>query len=193
MLSLAGFQGRPASAGTGDTLDNAVSLQPESSSHITDDYYDPTDPDYFDPASTTAPTDISPVMALVDQITRVRNPLNRTPSRFTLLAGDICYANPSGDAQPIINPDGLGGSQPGSSNTPATPASSGGWDDYDPYVWTSYLSTIERSPASIPWMFATGNHDVERGSARSATTRASTSSWCSTTTARSPPARATRP
>ena len=156
-----GDQGITGAPGTGDTLDNAVSLQPESSSHITDDYYDPTDPDYFDPASTTAPTDISPVTALVRQITRVRNPLNHTPSRFTLLAGDICYANPSGDAQPIINPDGLGGSQPGASNTPAPPANSGGWDDYDPYVWTSYLSTIERSSASIPWMFATGNHDVE--------------------------------
>jgi hypothetical protein len=156
-----GDMGITGDPGTGNTLDNAVSLQPESSSHITDDYYDPTDPDYFDPASTTAPTDISPVKALVHQINKVRNPLNRTPSRFTLLAGDICYANPSGDAQPIINPDGAAGSQPGSSNTPAPPANSGGWDDFDPYVWTSYLSTIEASSAHIPWMFATGNHDVE--------------------------------
>jgi hypothetical protein len=38
---------------------------------------------------------------------------------------------------------------------------SGGWDDYDPYVWTSYLSTIEASSAHTPWMFTTGNHDVE--------------------------------
>jgi Calcineurin-like phosphoesterase len=156
-----GDMGITGAPGTGNTLDNAVSLQPESSSHITNDYYDPTDPDYFDPASTTAPTDISPVKALVHQINKVRNPLNRTPSRFTLLAGDICYANPSGDAQPIINPDGIAGSQPGSSNTPAPPANSGGWDDFDPYVWTSYLSTIEASSARIPWMFATGNHDVE--------------------------------
>jgi len=156
-----GDQGITGEPGSGLTLDNAVSLQPESSSHITDDYYDPGDPDYFDPTSTTAPTDVSPVAALVTQITKVRNPLNRTPSRFTLLAGDICYANPSGDAQPIINPDGAGGSQPGSSNTPAPPANSGGWDDFDPWVWTSYLSTIEASSASSPWMFATGNHDVE--------------------------------
>jgi len=156
-----GDQGITGAPGTGDTLDNAVSLQPESSSHITDDYYDTTDPDYYDPTSKTAPTDISPVAALVTQITRVRNPHNHTRSRFTLLAGDICYANPSGDAQPIINPDGYGGTQPGDSNTPAPPANSGGWDDFDPYVWTSYLSTIEPSSASIPWMFATGNHDVE--------------------------------
>jgi Calcineurin-like phosphoesterase len=160
-----GDQGITGAPGTGLTLDNALSLQPESSSHITDDYFDPSDPDYYNPASTTAPTDISPVAALVTQITRVRNPVNHTRSRFTLLAGDICYANPSGDAQPIINPDGKGGTQPGASNTPAPPAHSGGWDDFDPYVWTSYLSTIEPSSASSPWMFATGNHDVELFSA----------------------------
>ncbi|HTJ67654.1 MAG TPA: metallophosphoesterase [Actinospica sp.] len=156
-----GDQGITGTPGTGLTLDNAPSLQPESSTHITDDYYDPSDPDYYDPTSTTAPTNLSPVAALVDQITRVRNPINRTPSRFTLLAGDMCYANPSGNAQPIINPDGSGGTQPGSTNTPSPVPNSGGWDDYDPYVWTSYFSTIEASSAHIPWMFNTGNHDVE--------------------------------
>jgi hypothetical protein len=156
-----GDQGITGAPGTGLTLDNAISLQPESSTHITDDYYSSSDPDYYDPTSTTAPTNISPVAALVSQITQVRNPVNNTPSRFTLLAGDICYANPSGDAQPIINPDGYDGTQPGDSNTPAPPANSGGWDDFDPYVWTSYLSSIEPSSASSPWMFATGNHDVE--------------------------------
>ncbi len=156
-----GDQGINGAPGTGLTLDNAISLQPESSTHITDDYYNSADPDYYNPTSTTAPTDIPPVAALVNQITLVRNPVNFTPSRFTLLAGDICYANPSGDAQPIINPDGYDGTQPGDTNTPAPPANSGGWDDFDPYVWTSYLSTIEPSSAFIPWMFATGNHDVE--------------------------------
>jgi hypothetical protein len=156
-----GDQGITGAPGTGLTLDNAISLQPESSSHITDDYYNSADPDYYNPTSKTAPTDISPVTALVGQITRVRNPITHTPSRFHLLAGDICYANPSGDAQPIINPDGFNGTQPGDTNTPAPPANSGGWDDFDPYVWTSYLSTIQPSSASIPWMFATGNHDVE--------------------------------
>jgi len=156
-----GDQGITGAPGTGLTLDNAESLQPESSSHITDDYYDPTDPDYYDPTSTKAPTDISPVAALVTQITKVRNPHNHTPTRFNLLAGDICYANPSGNAVAIINPDGYAGSQPGDDNTPEPPPNSGGWDDFDPYVWTSYLSTIEPSSASTPWMFATGNHDVE--------------------------------
>jgi hypothetical protein len=160
-----GDQGITGAPGTGLTLDNAESLQPESSSHVTDDYYDPTDPDYYDPTSKTAPADISPVAALVSQITKVRNPLNGTPTRFNLLAGDMCYANPSGNAVAIINPDGAGGTQPGDDNTPPPPAHSGGWDDFDPYVWTSYLSTIEPSSASTPWMFATGNHDVELFSA----------------------------
>lgn len=156
-----GDQGITGAPGTGLTLDNAPSMQPESSTHITNDYYNPTDPDYFDPTSTTAPTNVSPVVALVNQIGLVRNLTNGSPARFNLLAGDICYANPSGDAAAIINPDGPGGSQPGSGNVPAPPPNSGGWDDFDPYVWTSYFSTIESSAASIPWMFATGNHDVE--------------------------------
>ena len=160
-----GDQGITGAPGTGRTLDNAISLQPESSSHVTDDYYKTSDPDYYNPTSTTAPTDISPVEALINQITLVRNPVNYTPSRFTLLAGDICYANPSGDAQPIINPDGYNGTQPGNTNTPAPPANSGGWDDFDPYVWTSFFSTLELSSAFSPWMFATGNHDVELFSA----------------------------
>ena len=160
-----GDQGITGKPGSGLTIDNAFSLQPESSSHITDDYYDSSDPDYYNPTSTTAPSDISPVAALVSQITKVRNPLNHTPTRFNLLAGDICYANPSGDAVAIINPDGQNGVQPGASNTPAPPPNSGGWDDFDPYVWTTYLSQIEPSSASTPWMFATGNHDVELFSA----------------------------
>jgi hypothetical protein len=160
-----GDQGITGKPGSGQTIDNAFSLQPESSSHVTDDYYDSSDPDYYNPTSTTAPSDISPVAALVSQITKVRNPLNHTPTRFNLLAGDICYANPSGDAVAIINPDGQNGVQPGASNTPAPPPNSGGWDDFDPYVWTTYLSQIEPSSASTPWMFATGNHDVELFSA----------------------------
>ena len=168
-----GDQGITGAPGTGLTIDNAPSLQPESNSHITDDYYDPSDPDYYNPTSKTA--DVSPVAALVSQITKVRNPVNYTPTRFNLLAGDICYANPSGNAVAIINPDGEGGVQPGASNTPAPPANSGGWDDFDPYVWTSYLSTIEPSSASTPWMFATGNHDVELFSAALAADHVTTS------------------
>jgi hypothetical protein len=160
-----GDQGIAGAPGTGGTLDNAVSLQPESSSHVTDDYYSSTDPDYYDPTSTTAPSNISPVAALIRQITRVRNPVNNTRTRFNLLAGDMCYANPSGNAVDIINPDGDDGTQPGATNTPPPPPHSGGWDDFDPYVWTSYLSQIEPNSAFTPWMFATGNHDVELFSA----------------------------
>ena len=116
-----GDQGITGKPGSGLTIDNAFSLQPESSSHITDDYYDSSDPDYYNPTSTSAPSD--------------------------------------------INPDGQNGVQPGASNTPAPPPNSGGWDDFDPYVWTTYLSQIEPSSASTPWMFATGNHDVELFSA----------------------------
>ena len=48
--------------------------------------------------------------AVIRQITRVRNLTNGTPSRFNLLAGDLCYAQAQGDIQPIINPDGPNGS-----------------------------------------------------------------------------------
>ncbi len=154
-------QGITGAKGTGNTLDNAPSLSPEADSHITDDYYDPSDPDYYNPASNGAATDVDPVATLVKEITRVRNPVNATPTRFNLLAGDICYANPNGNATAIINPDGVGGTQPGATNTPAPPSGSFGWDDFDPYVWTSYFSTIEPSSAGAPWMFATGNHDIE--------------------------------
>jgi hypothetical protein len=156
-----GDQGITGQPGTGLTLDNAKSLQPESSTHVTDDYYDPTDPDYYDPTSKTAPTDISPVDAIVDRIAKLRNPVNGSKVRFHLVAGDMCYANPSGNGVAIINPDGVGGTQPGDGNTPNPPANSGGWDDFDPWVWTSYLSNIQPSAAQTPWMFATGNHDIE--------------------------------
>jgi Calcineurin-like phosphoesterase len=54
---------------------------------------------------------------------------------FTLLAGDICYADPSGD--------GLGAG------------------DFDPYVWDVFLARIDAQAAYTPWMFTTGNHDME--------------------------------
>ena len=57
---------------------------------------------------------------------------------FTLLAGDICYADPTGS--------GLAA------------------DDFDPYVWDVFLAQIEARAASVPWLFATGNHDMEPGS-----------------------------
>ncbi|HST65378.1 MAG TPA: metallophosphoesterase family protein [Mycobacteriales bacterium] len=54
---------------------------------------------------------------------------------FTLLAGDICYADTSGT--------GLG------------------TDTFDPYVWDVFLARIDARAAYAPWMFATGNHDME--------------------------------
>jgi hypothetical protein len=64
---------------------------------------------------------------------------------FHLLAGDICY--PGADGEPVRN------------NAPGTPGA--GFDNFDPTVWTRYFAGIEVSSATTPWMFATGNHDVE--------------------------------
>jgi hypothetical protein len=64
---------------------------------------------------------------------------------FHLLAGDICY--PGSDGRPVRN------------NAPTNPLR--GFDNYDPTVWTRYFASIDRSAATTPWMFATGNHDVE--------------------------------
>ncbi|WP_083828563.1 metallophosphoesterase [Candidatus Protofrankia datiscae] len=66
---------------------------------------------------------------------------------FHLLAGDICYADPSGAGLPPRR--NLAGSPPA------------GFDNYDPTVWDVYLAGIEASAARTPWMFATGNHDME--------------------------------
>ncbi|WP_220187184.1 purple acid phosphatase family protein, partial [Pseudonocardia pini] len=54
---------------------------------------------------------------------------------FHLLAGDICYADRPGKGEPD--------------------------DAFDPGLWTAYLTAVERSAATTPWMFATGNHDME--------------------------------
>lgn len=66
---------------------------------------------------------------------------------FHLLAGDICYADPSGTGQPIKN------NAPGNADS--------GFNNFDPTVWTQYFGAIEKSAASTPWLFATGNHDME--------------------------------
>jgi hypothetical protein len=52
-------------------------------------------------------------------------------------------------------------SHPVTKNTPEPAPNSGGWDYYDPWIWTSWFPMIEASSASIPWMFATGNHEPE--------------------------------
>ncbi|MFN2534660.1 MAG: hypothetical protein ABR528_05360 [Pseudonocardiaceae bacterium] len=66
---------------------------------------------------------------------------------FHLLAGDICYADPSGAGQPVRN------NAPRNTDT--------GFTNFDPTLWTTYFATIEKSAAHTPWMFATGNHDME--------------------------------
>jgi hypothetical protein len=64
---------------------------------------------------------------------------------FHLLAGDICYADPSGMGKAV---------------KVGAPASAG-FDTFDPTQWTKYFAAIERSASTSPWMFATGNHDME--------------------------------
>ncbi|WP_374238118.1 purple acid phosphatase family protein [Actinoplanes sp. DH11] len=68
---------------------------------------------------------------------------------FTLLAGDICYANPSGSGLPADD------------TTALTRIAPKGRNLYNPYVWDVFLNQIEPLAASTPWMFATGNHDME--------------------------------
>ncbi len=68
---------------------------------------------------------------------------------FTLLAGDICYADPSGTGLPADDTLAL------------TNGSPVGKNNYNPYVWDVFLNQIDGQAAFSPWMFATGNHDME--------------------------------
>jgi hypothetical protein len=101
-------------------------------------YYNPTDP-----VAGLAGTDATPAATLVHDMASQR-PV------FTLLAGDICYADPSGTGLPA-------------DDTPALTAGSAapGKNLYNPYVWDVFLNQIESQAAFTPWMFATGNHDME--------------------------------
>lgn len=111
--------------------DQGVSTSPAgASAGFSDDYYKPDD-------TRRAP---SPAQAMVGLIA-ARNPA------FHLLAGDICYADPSGMGQPVRN------------NAPKDPVT--GFDNFDPTLWTAYFASIEPSASATPWMFATGNHDME--------------------------------
>jgi hypothetical protein len=144
----------------GPSLDQDKSLLPESDWELWNNgSYDDDDPD------NPAKTGVNTTSAVINQISRVRNLTNGTPARFNLLAGDLCYAQAQGDIQPIINPDGPNGKQPSTGNTPQPAANSGGWDYYDPWIWTSWFPMIEPSAATIPWMFTTGNHEPELFSA----------------------------
>lgn len=81
-----------------------------------------------------------PAAALVGVI------VSRQPA-FHLLAGDICYADDSGKGNPVKN------------SWPNKPDQ--GFGNFDPTTWTAYFQTIEASAAGTPWMFATGNHEME--------------------------------
>ncbi len=156
----------------GPSLDRDPSLLPESVWGMWNNgSFESTDPD--DPTNTKVNTTNS----VIRQITRVRNLTNGTPSRFNLQAGDLCYAQAKGDIQFIINPDGPNGHQPSSGNTPEPPEHSLGWGYYDPWIWTSWFPMIEPSAATIPWMFATGNHEAELFSAQVAAGKATVGAY----------------
>jgi calcineurin-like phosphoesterase family protein len=107
-----------------------VDRTPSGQTGFSDNYYKPDDT-----RRTAAPSDA--LVALV----AARHPA------FHLLAGDICYADPSGNGYPVKN------------NGAKTAAE--GFDNFDPTVWTQYFGVIEKSAATVPWLFATGNHDME--------------------------------
>lgn len=93
--------------------------------------------DYYKPDDTRRSE--HPATALVRMVTE------RAPT-FHLLAGDICYAG-TGRGGPVRN------------HAPEAPDS--GFENFDPLTWTRYFASIESSAAGTPWMFTTGNHDVE--------------------------------
>ncbi len=103
---------------------------PTGQTGFSDNYYKPNDT-----RRTAAPSDA--LVALV----AAQHPA------FHLLAGDICYADPSGNGRPVKN------------NGAKNPDR--GFDNFDPTVWTQYFGVIEKSAATVPWLFATGNHDME--------------------------------
>lgn len=84
----------------------------------------------------------------VRHASNVLNQIVASRPDFHVLAGDIAYADTSGAGKP-------GTFVPGRSQAPR------GFDRFNPYVWDVYFNAIERSAAGTPWMFATGNHDME--------------------------------
>jgi len=102
-----------------------------------DNYYSATDP-----IAGPDGTDPRPAATLTNLMSTQR-PV------FTLLAGDICYADPGGSGLPADD-----------SHSPAG-ATKPGTNLFNPYVWDVFLNQIEGQAAFSPWMFATGNHDME--------------------------------
>jgi hypothetical protein len=84
------------------------------------------------------------------QVPHTANVLNQIVAArpaFHLLAGDIAYADPNGTGSPL--------------SYVSKGKAAKGFDKYNPYVWDVYLRSIEPSAADTPWLFATGNHDME--------------------------------
>ncbi len=84
----------------------------------------------------------------VSHTDNVLNQIIASRPDFHVLAGDIAYADPSGTGKPATF-------MPSAANPPT------GFDKFNPYVWDVYLGSIEASASTTPWMFATGNHDME--------------------------------
>jgi hypothetical protein len=78
----------------------------------------------------------------------VMNKIISSRPDFHVLAGDIAYADPSGEGKPATF-------MPSAEDPPS------GFDKFNPYVWDVYFGSIEASASTTPWMFATGNHDME--------------------------------
>jgi Calcineurin-like phosphoesterase/TAT (twin-arginine translocation) pathway signal sequence len=80
--------------------------------------------------------------------TNVLNQIIAANPDFHVLAGDIAYADPSGAGKPPTF-------------VPSGGKLASGFDKFNPFVWDVYLHLIEASASTTPWMFATGNHDME--------------------------------
>jgi hypothetical protein len=89
--------------------------------------------------------DNDPAVAHTDN---VLNQIIASRPEFHVLAGDIAYADPSGEGKPATF-------------VPSGGKAASGFDKFNPYVWDVYLRAIEGSASTTPWMFATGNHDME--------------------------------
>jgi hypothetical protein len=97
-----------------------------STSDQFDDYYYDTNDSSGD--AVEVQTDFTPAL------TMTRSVAAADPS-FHLLAGDICYADNTGEGTVA--------------------------DKFDPTGWEYYVTQIESTAAFTPWMFAVGNHDME--------------------------------
>ena len=126
--STPGVRTRPSSPAPGGTWPRGT---------FDDNYYSATDP-----IAGTNGTDPRPAVSNVNGMAGER-PV------FTLLAGDICYADPGGSGLPADDSGAISGKNPPGTNL------------YNPYVWDVFLNQIEPQAAYTPWMFATGNHDME--------------------------------